>query len=138
MSTPKKPRISKTGLTSGGRYAAYSNSKEVTDLDPSLVNYLQGNSLTPLYLTQAEMGDEEFSVDDLVQIEIDNSEGNVSDSQVSEVEKSTLRPSLSDISIVSNTVVYDSAGNPSVTLVVKIKNSSGVELKGMNARITLV
>ena len=138
MATPNKPRISKTGLTSGGRYAAYSNSKEVTDLDPALVNYLQGNSLTPLYLTQAEMEDEEYSIDDLVQVTIDDSENSETSEQASAIEKSTLRPSLSDISIVSNSVVYDAAGNPSVTLVVKIKNSSGVDLKGMNARITLV
>ena len=136
MGTPNKPRISKTGLTSGGRYAAYSNSKEVTDLDPSLVNYLQGNSLTPLYLTQAEFEDEDVSVDDLLDDDINNSENSQDDG--SDSEKSKLVPELSDITIVSNTVVFDSANNPSVTVVVKIKNSSGVELKGMNARVTLV
>jgi len=47
-------------------------------------------------------------------------------------------PNVSDISIVSNTVVYDAAGNPSVTLVFKIKNSSGETLKGMNAKVELV
>lgn len=136
MGTPNKPRISKTGLTSGGRYAAYSNSKEVTDLDPSLVNYLQGNSLTPLYLTQAEFEDEDVSVDDLLDDDINNSENSQDDG--SDSEKSKLVPELSDITIVSNTVVFDAANNPSVTVVVKIKNSSGVELKGMNARVTLV
>jgi hypothetical protein len=47
-------------------------------------------------------------------------------------------PNVSDISIVSNTVVYDAAGNPSVTLVFKVKNSSGETLKGMNAKVELV
>lgn len=136
MSTPKKPRISKTGLTSGGRYAAYSNSKEVTDLDPSLVNYLKGNSLTPLYLTLAELDDEEISVDDLIDDDINSSEN--SEDEGGDTEKSKRIPELSDITIVSNNVVFDAANNPSVTVVVKIKNSSGVELKGMNARVTLV
>jgi hypothetical protein len=47
-------------------------------------------------------------------------------------------PNVSDISIVSNTVVYDAAGNPSVTLVFKVKNSSGETLKGMNAKVELI
>jgi len=47
-------------------------------------------------------------------------------------------PSLSDISIVSNTVVYDAAGNPSVTLIFKVKNSSGEVLSGMNAKVELI
>jgi hypothetical protein len=37
--------------------------------------------------------------------------------------------------LVSNSVVYDAAGNPSVTAVFKIKNSSGRELKGINVRV---
>jgi hypothetical protein len=45
---------------------------------------------------------------------------------------------LSDISLVSNTVVYDAAGQPSVTLVFKVKNSSGENLKGMNAKVELI
>ena len=50
----------------------------------------------------------------------------------------TAVPNVSDISIVSNTVVYDAAGNPSVTLIFKVKNSSGETLKGMNAKVELI
>jgi hypothetical protein len=46
-------------------------------------------------------------------------------------------PSLSDIQLFSKNVVYDAAGNPSVELVFKIKNSSGQALKGINARVEL-
>jgi len=47
-------------------------------------------------------------------------------------------PSLSDIQIISNNVVYDATGNPSVEVVFKVKNSSGQNLKGINARLELL
>jgi len=134
-----KIRISKTGVTSSGRIALYTNSPEATDMDPSLVSYIQGNSLSPLYLSTADSDTEDISPDDALVVE--SSEFTKS-SEDSEDSSSSARirgiPSLSDISIVSNTVVYDAAGNPSVTLVFKIKNSSGETLKGMNARVELV
>jgi hypothetical protein len=45
------------------------------------------------------------------------------------------RPSLSDIEVISNSVVMSSAGLPSATVVFKVKNSSGVELKAINVRV---
>ncbi len=135
----EKIRISKTGVTSSGRIALYTNSPEATDMDPSLVSYIQGNSLSPLYLTTADSDTEDISEDDVFLVESSDSTQSANDSE--EASSSTRIkkvPSLSDISIVSNTVVYDAAGNPSVTLVFKIKNSSGETLKGMNARVELV
>jgi hypothetical protein len=135
----EKIRVSKTGVTSSGRIALYTNSPEATDMDPSLVSYIQGNSLSPLYLTTADSDTEDISEDD---VEIVSSSDSNKSSEDSEEGSSSSRiravPSLSDISIVSNTVVYDAAGNPSVTLVFKVKNSSGETLKGMNARVELI
>ncbi len=135
----EKIRVSKTGVTSSGRIALYTNSPEATDMDPSLVSYIQGNSLSPLYLTTADSDTEDISEDD---VEIVSSSDSNKSSESSEEGSSSSRirgvPSLSDISIVSNTVVYDAAGNPSVTLVFKVKNSSGETLKGMNARVELI
>lgn len=136
-----KPRISKSGVTSSGRFVLYTNSPEATDLDPSLVYYIKGNSLSPLYLTTSDTDTEDVSGDDGYIVEIDdpgeNGEAETKGSDASQTRVSRT-PSLSDISIVSNSVVYDAAGNPSVTLVIKVKNSSGETLKGMNARIELV
>lgn len=136
-----KPRISKSGVTSSGRFVLYTNSPEATDLDPSLVYYIKGNSLSPLYLTTSDTDTEDVSGDDGYIVEIDdpgeNGETETKGSDASQTRVSRT-PSLSDISIVSNSVVYDAAGNPSVTLVIKVKNSSGETLKGMNARIELV
>jgi len=135
----KNPRISKSGVTTTGRFPLYSNSPEINDADPSLVRIVRGNSLSALYLS---IGSDLLSEDvDVLDGELVQGDGNA----VSDGDKSTdgevFRrnvPNVSDISIVSNTVVYDAAGNPSVTLVFKVKNSSGETLKGMNARVELV
>lgn len=133
------PRISKTGVTGSGRISLYTNSPEATDLDPSLVQYIKGNSLSSLYLTTGNTDTEEVSLDDAYIVE----ESDLDESAEASIDKVALIsnnrvPSISDISIVSNTVVYDAAGNPSVTVVFKVKNSSGETLKGMNARVELV
>ena len=134
-----KIRISKTGVTSSGRIALYTNSPEATDMDPSLVSYIQGNSLSPLYLTTADSDTEDISGDDAYVVDdSDASESSESSEEGSSSTRIRKIPSLSDISIVSNSVVYDATGNPSVSLVFKIKNSSGETLKGMNARVELL
>jgi len=43
-----------------------------------------------------------------------------------------------DIELVSNTVVYDAAGNPSSTVVFKVRNSSGQKVKSVNARVKVL
>jgi len=134
--TPKKPRVSKTGITSGGRIGYYSTSKEASDLDPSIGRELAGNSLTALYLSPVYLEDEEVGLDDFFEFTVTDNDS-VTDDDDSTTPKSKRVPQLSDISIVSNQVVYSASGVPTATVVVKIKNSSGVELKGMNARITL-
>jgi hypothetical protein len=135
----KNPRISKSGVTTTGRFPLYSNSPEINDADPSLVRIVRGNSLSALYLSVGS---------DLLSEDVDALDGTLvtgEERSGDEGNKSTdgevFRkgvPNVSDISIVSNTVVYDAAGNPSVTLVFKIKNSSGETLKGMNAKVELV
>lgn len=52
-----------------------------------------------------------------------------------EEEENDGRPSLSDIEVVSNKVVFDAANNPTATVIFKVKNSSGVELKAINVRV---
>jgi hypothetical protein len=133
------PRVSRTGVTSGGRFALYSNSPEVNDFDPALVRIIRGNSLSSLYLSSGEVQSDDVSDGDAFLVE--GSESSESSTKAGESSGTSLRvgvPSLSDISIVSNAVVYDAAGQPSVTLVFKVKNSSGETLKGMNAKVELI
>ena len=135
----KNPRISKSGVTTTGRFPLFSNSPEVNDADPSLVRLVAGNSLSALYLAS---GSNLLSEDvDALDGTLVNGEGDAGSDGDKSKDGEVFRkgvPNVSDISIVSNTVVYDAAGNPSVTLVFKIKNSSGETLKGMNAKVELV
>lgn len=131
--TRSKPRISKTGVTSPGLKSFYSNSIELLDLDPSLVRIIPGNSLSSVFLATREIQADSISGEQVDTV--DGSETSKADSS-----SSSKRgvPSLGDISIVSNTVVYDAAGLPSVTLIFKVKNSSGETLRGMNAKVELI
>jgi hypothetical protein len=135
----KNSRISKSGVTTTGRFPLFSNSPEVNDADPSLVRLVAGNSLSGLYLS---VGSDLLSEDiDLLDGTLVEGEGDVESEGEKSSDGEVFRrgvPNVSDISVVSNTVVYDAAGNPSVTLVFKVKNSSGETLKGMNAKVELV
>jgi hypothetical protein len=135
----KNPRISKSGVTTTGRFPLFSNSPEINDADPSLVRIVRGNSLSALYLS---VGSDLLSEDvDALDGTLVTGEERSGDEGNKSIDGEVFRkgvPNVSDISIVSNTVVYDAAGNPSVTLVFKIKNSSGETLKGMNAKVELV
>jgi hypothetical protein len=127
------PRISKSGVTTTGRFPLYSNSPEVQDADPSLVRFVRGNSLSALYLSNGNLG-----ADDIEIVAEEVTDGTGGDGTGGDGSFRSGVPNVSDISIVSNTVVYDAAGNPSVTLIFKVKNSSGETLKGMNAKVELV
>jgi hypothetical protein len=135
----KNPRISKSGVTTTGRFPLFSNSPEINDADPSLVRIVRGNSLSALYLSVGSdlLSEDVDALDGTLVTGEERSEDEGNKSTDGEVFRKGV-PNVSDISIVSNTVVYDAAGNPSVTLVFKIKNSSGETLKGMNAKVELV
>ena len=126
----KNPRISRSGVTTTGRFPLYSNSPEVTDMDPALIYLRKGNSLSSLYLTGSD-----FTEDDIG----DDSGGEIGDEDGNGEEDNRKGiPSKSDISIVSQTIEVDILGQPTVTIIFKIKNSSGETLKGMNARIEVL
>ncbi len=129
----KNPRISRSGVTTSGTFPLYTNSPEVNDFDPALVRYIRGNSLSNVYLAQGDIDSDDVDSTSEFITEIPD---DLTDTPSDAV--SVGVPSISDISIVSNSVIYDATGNPSVTVVFKVKNSSGTTLKGMNARVELV
>jgi hypothetical protein len=129
----KNPRISRSGVTTSGTFPLYTNSPEVNDFDPALVRYIRGNSLSNVYLAQGDIDSDDVDSTSEFIAEIPDDLTETPSDVVS-----VGVPSISDISIISNDVIYDAAGNPSVTVVFKIKNSSGTTLKGMNARVELV
>ena len=125
---------STTSVAADAPIVIYSNSPEAKDLGPNYTKVIPGNVIGPLYLSSPDVSFDEID-GSLVVAEDTTSEKVVSEETASIFYPSA--PSLSDIQMVSNAVVYDSAGNPSVQVVFKIKNSSGQTLKGINARVEL-
>jgi hypothetical protein len=125
---------STTSVAADAPIAIYSNSPEINDLGPNYRRVIPGNTVGPLYLGSQNTDFNEIDLS-LSLAEDSLLEDEASDETSSVVNQAA--PYLSDIQLTSNTVVYDDAGNPSVSLVFKIKNSSGKTLKGMNARVEL-
>jgi hypothetical protein len=120
-------KISTTGIGNVAPVTVYSNSKENNDLSPNSKVVLPGNVVGPMSVASAELDSNEIDIEVTA----------VDDPAVVVANPNPLYgvPQLSDIQLISNSVVYDAAGNPSVTAVFKIKNSSGRELKGINVRV---
>jgi hypothetical protein len=129
-------RISTTGVGTTAPITLYSNSPENTDLAPNFKVIIPGNIIGPMFSSSADLAAEE--IDGEVVIEIEKDDEKSAEASVSRDDGSFSAfavPSLGDISILSNSVVYDASGQPSVTAVFKIKNSSGKTLKGINVRV---
>ena len=128
MSTP---RISGNSVTYEAPIVLYANSPERTHLNPRHTMIIAG-SLNRSYFSSDNLSFDEFNPDVGLVIDLP---GDSSGKPVDKVV--TLAPSLSDITIVSKTIEYDASGKPSATVVFKIKNSSGGDLKAINARVSV-
>lgn len=119
-----KDRVSGTGVTRVPPIALYSNSPEAADLADDYVKLIPGNVISAFIPSDSvDEPDDDDDDDD------DNDDPK---------DPNKKAPDLSDIELISNTVVYDSTGNPSVTVVFKVKNSSGKVLKGINPKVQLL
>jgi len=130
--TSKKP--STTSVAADAPIAIYSNSPEANDLGPNYRRLIPGNVVGALYLGSSDISYNEIDATLVI------AEDAAAEEKAVEGVTNVLypaAPSLSDIQLFSKNVVYDAAGNPSVELVFKIKNSSGQTLKGINARVEL-
>jgi PBP1b-binding outer membrane lipoprotein LpoB len=127
MSTP---RISGNSITYEAPIVLYANSPERTHLNPRHTMIIAG-SANRSYFASTNLTYDEFNPDVGLVIDLPGDpSANPSPPLIA------VAPSISDIAVVSKTVVYDSAGKPSVTVVFKINNSSGGELKAINARVS--
>ena len=129
-------RVSTTSVTADAPIALYSNSPENNDLGSNYKKVIPGNTVGAMYLSS---GDISYSEADGTTVVVE--EAAAAAAKVADGAKTTEvpgAPSLSDIQVVSKDVVYDAAGNPSVQVVFKIKNSSGQKLKAINARVELL
>lgn len=127
-------RISTTSVGTTAPITLYSNSPENTDLAPNFKVIIPGNVVGPMFSSSADLEATELEGEVQVEVETETEK----DETVFEGGNSVSTfavPNSSDISILSNLVVYDASGQPSVTAVFKIKNSSGKTLKGINVRV---
>jgi hypothetical protein len=125
-----KAKISTTGVGTTSPITLYANSPENTDLSPNFKVVIPGNTVGPMYVASADLTTDETG--DEVNVVITEPGDGSSDGTGA---SASGTPSLGDITVVSNSVVYSDAGLPSVTLNLKIKNSSGKKLKGVNVRV---
>jgi hypothetical protein len=125
---------STTSVAADAPIAIYSNSPEATDLGPNYRRLIPGNTVGPLYLGSPDVN---YSEIDVTLSIAEDATAEAKAAEEASVVVYPSAPSLSDIEVSSRNVVYDAAGNPSVELVFKIKNSSGQNLKGINARVEL-
>jgi polyisoprenoid-binding protein YceI len=128
-------RVSTTSVTADAPIALYSNSPENNDLGPNYKKVIPGNTVGAMYLSSGDISYNE--IDGTIVVEEEAAASVVVEGKTKPTEI-PMAPSLSDIQVMSKDVVYDAAGNPSVQVVFKIKNSSGQNLKAINARVELL
>lgn len=128
-------RVSTTSVTADAPIALYSNSPENTDLSGNYKKLIPGNTVGAMYLASNDIS---YSESDGTTIVLEEEAAAKAAAEGTKPTEVPTAPSLSDIQVISKDVVYDSAGNPSVQVVFKIKNSSGQKLKAINARVELL
>ena len=123
-------RISSNAVTHDASIFLYANSKEITNLDPKYYKIIPGSGRS------SRFGSFNGTFSDIPQYPTDPGTPTVIIPPGGGV--SSVAPNLSDISVTRNEVVYDAAGKPTVTVVFKIKNSSGININGINARVSVL
>ena len=128
--------ISNTGVGAVPPVVAYSDSKEAKDVASSYIKVYPayivsslGKPSSSLYIDSVDPEDA-ANVDDAVK--------KAAETAISATKITRKSPTLMDIELVSNTVVYDAAGNPTSTVIFKVRNSSGEEVKSVNARVKIL
>lgn len=132
-----KEKISETAVGAPAPIVAYAGSAEAALIAPHRRITISSNIVGSNYLPSASLYPDDLDPED--NFIIDSSEKKSDDAE--ETPQDTVvkkAPSLMDIELVSNTIVYDAAGNPSSTVVFKVRNSSGEMVKSVNARVKVL
>lgn len=128
-------KISNTKVGIVSPITGYADGKEAKDIASQYVKIFPANVVGTIYNPAASLYFDDIDPEDSAIID----EESESESQESIEDKDIKKaPTLSDIELVSNTVVYDAAGNPSSTVVFKVRNSSGEPIKSVNARVQVL
>jgi len=132
-----KEKISETAVGAPAPVVAYAGSAEAALIAPHRRVTISSNVVGSNFLPSASL-----YADD-----VDPEDGYIADSTEKKEDESKdipqnitskKAPNLMDIELISNTVIYDAAGNPSSTVVFKVRNSSGEKVKSVNARVKVL
>ena len=125
--------VSNTGVGAVPPVVAYSDSKEANDVAPSYIKVYPAYIVSSLGKPSSSLYVDSVDPEDVVSAD---SNSNI-DKKITPV-IARKAPTLMDIELISNTVVYDAAGNPTSTVVFKVRNSSGEEVKSVKARVKIL
>lgn len=124
-------KTSNTGFGIVAPVTAYSDQKEAVDVSPNFIRTIPANVVGAVNVSN-NLDAEDVSSDDELEVEGPNDPEAEAKKEDLSVKKAPL---LSDIELVSKTISYDSTGTPSVTVIFKVRNSSGEFVKSVNARV---
>ena len=132
-----KEKISETAVGAPAPVVAYSGSAEAALIAPHRRVTIPSNVVGSNYFASASLYADDIDPEDAF-ITDSEEKKKKDDEEEPKVVKLRKAPSLMDIELVSNNIVYDAAGNPSTTVIFKIRNSSGETIKSVNARVKVV
>lgn len=113
-----KVRISETGVTGVAPITVYENSKDIAFLDPKKYRSVAGVVLSQYSSSGLLDGNTDYL----------DTDDDPSDDKINDV------PQLEDIQLITNEAYIDSKGITRARLVIRVRNSSGKNLLGVDAR----
>jgi hypothetical protein len=132
-----KEKISETAVGAPAPVVAYAGSAEAALIAPHRRVTIKSNVVGANFLPSASLYADDIDPEDAWIVESTEKEKK-DEEEIPQDVRVKKSPSLMDIELVSNTVVYDASGNPSATVVFKIRNSSGEKVKSVNARVKVL
>ena len=117
-----KEKISETAVGAPAPVVAYSGSAEAALIAPHRRVTIPSNVVGSNYFASASLYADDIDPEDAF-ITDSEEKKKKDDEEEPKVVKLRKAPSLMDIELVSNNIVYDAAGNPSTTVIFKIRNS---------------
>lgn len=132
-----KEKISETAVGAPAPVVAYAGSAEAALIAPHRRVTIASNVVGANFFPSSSLYIDDIDPED-VEITTKDDEDKKKAEEEAELVKLRRAPFLMDIELVSNTIVYDAAGNPSSTVVFKVRNSSGETVKSVNARVKVI
>jgi hypothetical protein len=132
-----KEKISETAVGAPAPVVAYASSAEANLIAPHRRITIKSNVVGANYFPSASLYADDLDPEDAFIVESAQKKETESGENNQDVE-SNKAPTLMDIELISNKIVYDASGNPSSTVIFKVRNSSGQKVKSVNARVKVI